>query len=155
MSEIEKLMQCMEKDIKVIEGSLIFIKKNLEELSKFNLTNVNVVDQNLLEDFLVSPQGDRILVNAIRRNITQTNKIEPPAPKENVYECICAECIKKFVLNGIPDGCNSLTCPSCRNTFRIGSIFCTKCRHGTSACNFRHHEPCICGNNRWFIKQLR
>jgi len=46
-----------------------------QQQPEFNLTNVNVVDNNLLEDFLVSPQGDRILVNAIRRNRTQTNGV--------------------------------------------------------------------------------
>jgi TP901 family phage tail tape measure protein len=36
-----------------------------------NITNVNVVDNNLLEDFLTSPSGDRIFVNAINKNKTQ------------------------------------------------------------------------------------
>jgi TP901 family phage tail tape measure protein len=36
-----------------------------------NVTNVNVVDNNLLEDFLTSPSGDRIFVNAINKNKTQ------------------------------------------------------------------------------------
>ena len=36
-----------------------------------NVTNVNVVDQNLLEDFLTSPSGERVFMNAISRNQTQ------------------------------------------------------------------------------------
>ncbi|MES0340685.1 MAG: phage tail tape measure protein [Candidatus Humimicrobiaceae bacterium] len=36
-----------------------------------NVTNVNVVDQNLLEDFLTSPSGDKVFMNAISRNQTQ------------------------------------------------------------------------------------
>lgn len=47
----------------------------MQQQPEINLTNVNVVDQNLLEDFLASPSGERVLINSIQRNQAQIRGI--------------------------------------------------------------------------------
>lgn len=50
-------------------------ENDMQQQPEINLTNVNVVDQNLLEDFLASPSGERVLINSIQRNQSQIRGI--------------------------------------------------------------------------------
>ena len=50
-------------------------QNNTQEQPEINLTSVNVLDPNLLGDFLSTPQADTAFINSIQRNASQVNQV--------------------------------------------------------------------------------